>query len=109
LWWPRSAEGLAGIVYPRLKRRGRLFWRDVHAVTGFWISMLALFLLVTGLPWALVWGSAFGELRSALASHDSQPALHQHQHGHEHLHAPAQASWTVSRAEERAAMEQQAR
>src|SRR5690606_2178233 len=22
LWWPRSAEGLAGIVYPRLKRRG---------------------------------------------------------------------------------------
>lgn len=64
LWWPRSAKGLAGIIYPRLTRGGRIFWRDLHAVTGIWVSFFTLFLLISGLPWALVWGSAFKELRS---------------------------------------------
>ena len=64
LWWPRSAEGMAGIVYPRLTRGGRLFWRDIHAVTGIWVAFFALFLLISGLPWAMVWGTAFKELRT---------------------------------------------
>src|SRR3546814_7791072 len=34
LWWPRDASGIAGIVYPRLRRGGRVFWRDLHAVVG---------------------------------------------------------------------------
>lgn len=63
LWWPRGAQGLAGVVYPRLGRGGRLFWRDIHAVTGVWISGLALFLLLTALPWTQVWGQAFKEVR----------------------------------------------
>ena len=64
LWWPRSGAGLAGVVYPRIKRRGRLFWRDLHAVTGFWVAFFTLFLLISGLPWTTVWGGAFKELRS---------------------------------------------
>jgi uncharacterized iron-regulated membrane protein len=63
LWWPRQGRGLAGVVYPRLDGRTRLFWRDLHAVTGVWISSLALFLLLTGLPWAKVWGEYFTEVR----------------------------------------------
>jgi len=63
LWWPRSTSGIAGILYPRLGKGGRIFWRDLHSVTGVWISVLALFLLISGLPWALVWGSALKELR----------------------------------------------
>ncbi|MFT4531064.1 MAG: putative iron-regulated membrane protein [Thalassolituus oleivorans] len=72
LWWPRNAKGMAGVLYPRLKTGSRQFWRDLHAVTGIWVSLLALFLLVTGLPWALVWGSAFNEIRSIGA----EPADH---------------------------------
>ncbi len=64
LWWPRSTKGLAGIIYPRLSQGNRLFWRDLHAVTGFWVALFTLFLLISGLPWALIWGSAFKELRS---------------------------------------------
>ena len=64
LWWPRNAAGLAGIIYPRLTQGHRKFWRDIHAVTGFWLAFFTLFLLISGLPWALVWGSAFKELRS---------------------------------------------
>lgn len=64
LWWPRG-RGVAGVVWPRLGNR-KLFWRDLHAVTGFWVAGLALVLLVTGLPWAGVWGSAFRTVREEM-------------------------------------------
>jgi uncharacterized iron-regulated membrane protein len=91
LWWPRTG-GLAGVVWPRLGRGGRALWRDVHAVAGFWVSALALVLLVSGLPWAGVWGPAFGAVRAqlgwvdgpaqwAIDSSKSSPSAG-HDHGH---------------------------
>lgn len=65
LWFPRGGRGAAGVVWPRLGLGGRLAWRDLHAVTGFWVSGLALFLLLTGLPWTTVWNDAFKEVRKA--------------------------------------------
>lgn len=102
LWWPRSAQGLAGILYPRLGRGGRLFWRDLHAVVGIWISLFALFLLITGLPWTLVWGSAFKEVRQLSAA--SPPAMH----SHDHAAQQQTQDWTLGRAEEKAAMTEHA-
>lgn len=64
LWWPRDSRGLAGVLYPRLSSGRRLFWRDIHAVTGVWISFFALFLLLTALPWTTVWGKSFRYSRS---------------------------------------------
>lgn len=84
LWWPRGHSGLAGVVFPRLGRGSRLMWRDLHAVTGFWISGLVLFLLVTGLPWATVWGDAFKEVRRLTGT------------------AAVRQDWTNSRADEHA-------
>jgi uncharacterized iron-regulated membrane protein len=72
LWWPRSIKGLGGVLYPRLTRSSHLFWRDLHSVTGIWISFLALFLLATGLPWAKFWGEYFRSARSVVASVASQ-------------------------------------
>ena len=63
LWWPRKAKTLGGIVYPRLGAGSRVFWRDLHGVTGFWISGLALCLLVSGLPWAKFWGDYLKNMR----------------------------------------------
>jgi len=65
LWWPRG-RGAAGVVWPRLSAGRKLLWRDLHAVTGFWVSGLAMILLLTGLPWADVWGSAFKAVRSEM-------------------------------------------
>ena len=62
MWWPRGT-GPAGVLWPRLRAGGRQFWRDCHAVTGFWVAGLALVLLFTGLPWADAWGSAFKAVR----------------------------------------------
>jgi uncharacterized iron-regulated membrane protein len=81
LWWPRKASGMAGVIYPRFRAGSRIFWRDIHAVTGIWISTLALFLLVTGLPWATIWGAALKEVRSFEL-------------------APVQQDWTQNRKEE---------
>ncbi|SEQ40117.1 Uncharacterized iron-regulated membrane protein [Solimonas aquatica] len=67
LWWPRGQRGLGGVLYPRLAH-GRLFWRDLHAVTGFWVSVFALFLLLSGLPWAKFWGGNLKAVRQIVAS-----------------------------------------
>ncbi|MBT8767262.1 PepSY-associated TM helix domain-containing protein [Metapseudomonas boanensis] len=58
LWWPRG-QAVRGVFWPRLASRGRLFWRDLHAVTGFWGSLLLLFMLLTGMTWTGYWGESF--------------------------------------------------
>jgi uncharacterized iron-regulated membrane protein len=63
LWWPRNSTGIAGVLYPRIHSGKTVFWRDLHAVTGIWTSSLALFLLLTALPWTTVWGGAFKQVR----------------------------------------------
>lgn len=68
LWWPRNAVGAAGVLYPRLHRGGRVFWRDLHGVTGFWISFFALFLLFSGLPWTKSWGSLLRSAHGAMTA-----------------------------------------
>lgn len=93
LWWPRNSQGMAGIIYPRLRDGSRTFWRDTHAVTGIWISALALFLLVSGLPWALVWGAALKEVRAMDFSTQQDWTQSRAQ---EHQHWRAQASDTFN-------------
>jgi uncharacterized iron-regulated membrane protein len=65
LWWPRGRR-FAGVVWPRLGHGKQAFWRDLHAVTGFWVSGLAIALLVSALPWAGVWGTGFKMVRDEL-------------------------------------------
>lgn len=63
LWWPKAGQGLAGVVYPRMGKSSRVFWRDLHGVAGFWISFFTLFLLIFGLPWTKSWGGMLKEVR----------------------------------------------
>jgi uncharacterized iron-regulated membrane protein len=72
LWWPRDARGLAGVIYPRLRAGRRVFWRDLHAVTGLWVSTLAMFLLITALPWTTVWGAGLTKARTLMTT-EEQP------------------------------------
>ncbi|GAA0904274.1 PepSY domain-containing protein [Rothia nasimurium] len=64
LWWPRGTR-LRGVLLPRLRQGSRIFWRDLHAVTGVWISAMALVLLLSGLPWAKSWGGLLKDARQA--------------------------------------------
>jgi uncharacterized iron-regulated membrane protein len=84
LWWPRSAKGLGGVLYPRLGQGPKKFWRDLHAVVGIWVSAFALFLLASGLPWTSVWGPAFKNVRTWTGT------------------APISQDWVLSSADEHA-------
>ncbi|NQX66094.1 PepSY domain-containing protein [Paenibacillus alba] len=52
LWWPRGKQSIYGIILPRMNKGKRMFWRDLHAVTAFWLSLFIAALIVTGLPWS---------------------------------------------------------
>ena len=88
LWWPRNG-GLAGVLYPRRKR----LWRDLHAVTGFWISIFALFFLLSALPWTKVWGGALKQAQAYFTSTEGDwttgPASEHAMHHHEFAMASA--------------------
>lgn len=55
LWFPRGQKG--GVVTVRGSPSQRLFWRDLHAVTGLFAGAVIVFLAVTGMPWSAVWGA----------------------------------------------------
>lgn len=61
LWWPRK-DRRAGVLAPRLKARGRAFWRDLHAVPAAWNAPFVGFLILSGLPWSGFWGETLARL-----------------------------------------------
>lgn len=59
LWWPRGQKG--GVISVRARPHARLFWRDLHAVTGALAGVLVFFLAITGLPWSGFWGAGLNK------------------------------------------------
>lgn len=57
MWWPRGRVG--GVVSVRGTPKRRMWWRDLHAVTGIIGASVVLFLAVTGMPWPAFWGKQF--------------------------------------------------
>jgi uncharacterized iron-regulated membrane protein len=65
IWWPRNKISLMGTLFPRFKKNGRIFWQDLHAVTAFWLSLMILILIITGLPWSGVMGEQINKLATS--------------------------------------------
>lgn len=65
IWWPRNKKSFMGTIFPRLKKDGRVFWRDLHAVTAFWLSLMILILIITGLPWSGVMGEQINKIATS--------------------------------------------
>ncbi len=63
LWWPRGRQG--GVYSLRGRPTQRVWWRDLHAVTGMVAAVAILFLAVTGMPWSAFWGKEFGSLTNS--------------------------------------------
>lgn len=66
LWWPRPRFTVWGFLLPRLRAKGRVFWRDLHAVPAAWFSVATLFLLTTGLLWSQAGGAWYRRVSAAL-------------------------------------------
>ncbi|MEJ9232150.1 PepSY domain-containing protein [Peribacillus butanolivorans] len=65
IWWPRNRASIWGIILPRFKSKERTFWRDLHAVPAFWLSVFILILIATGLPWSGVMGEQINHLATS--------------------------------------------
>lgn len=97
LWWPRKQSG--GVLSIRGVPKRRVFWRDIHAVTGLFVGGFIVFLAITGMPWSGVWGAKVNEwangnnfgypagVRVAVPMSD------------EHLNHIAQTSWSLEQAQ----------
>lgn len=68
LWWPRKPGAGKALLRPRLSKRGRARWRDLHAVPSAVLSVAVVFLVVTGLPWSGFWGGNWDYLTERLGS-----------------------------------------
>ncbi|MDO9417215.1 PepSY-associated TM helix domain-containing protein [Pararhizobium sp.] len=55
LWWPRKQTG--GVLSVRGTPARRVFWRDLHAVTGLFSAALIVFMAFSGLLWSGYWGT----------------------------------------------------
>lgn len=75
LWIPRG-RGVFGTLVPRLGRRGRVFWRDLHSVPAAWNALAVAFLILSGLPWASFWGGLLGSLGTVTTLAASTPNFH---------------------------------
>lgn len=96
LWWPRRQTG--GVLSVRGTPKRRVFWRDIHAVTGLFVGFFIVFLAITGMPWSGVWGAKVNEwangnnfgypagVRVAVPMSD------------EHLDHVAKSSWSLEQA-----------
>ncbi len=98
LWMPPKFRA-AGIVFPRLGSSGKVFWKDIHSVGGFWASILILFLVATGLPWSTFWGDYFKKVRRFTGTAVVKEHVHEHwESGHENP-KPARSPWRSSAPE----------
>lgn len=59
LWWPRKQAG--GVLTVRGTPRRRVFWRDLHAVTGAVAGLAIGFMSLSGMPWSVFWGAKVNE------------------------------------------------
>ena len=56
VWWPLKGFSLAGFFTVRTQKTRQLFWRDMHSVVGFWMSLFMLIILAGGMPWTELFG-----------------------------------------------------
>lgn len=62
LWWPRRKKGLKQAMIPDVKKKGRPFWREIHATMGIMLAAGGVFFVMSGLPWTSTWGAQFKQL-----------------------------------------------
>ena len=98
LWWPR-ARAAGGVVTVRGTPARRVFWRDLHAVTGLGVGGFVLFLALTGLPWSSVWGAKVHSWANGTNFGYPAGLFVDVPMSAEHLDHVAKTSWTLEQAQ----------
>src|SRR5262249_27629232 len=59
LWWPSRANQLWGVWLPRLRQKPYVVLRDLHAVIGNYVAIVAIVIALTGFIYMYSWGRVF--------------------------------------------------
>ena len=95
LWWPRGRSG--GVVTVRGGPASRIFWRDLHAVTGVFAGAVIIFLAATGMPWSAVWGKEVRKMTTEAGW--GRPAAPGGPGSHQAHGAPPAVPWALQEAD----------
>ncbi|MFI2741383.1 PepSY-associated TM helix domain-containing protein [Zhouia sp. PK063] len=80
VWWPRRSFKNKGTLSVRTTNGKRTLFRDLHAVTAFWVSTLLLMILAGGLPWTDVFGHNYKWFQET--THTGYPKTWENQNFH---------------------------
>lgn len=100
LWWPRSVtQGGRGWASLRPRwGRGRVTWRDVHALVGVMMGGVLAVLLITGLTWSRHAGDNFRQLQKTLGQESPRPSPGLKSSASEGERLAWQQAWVLARA-----------
>ena len=75
LWWPRKSRARGGravksVLVPRVGKKGRARWRDLHAIPGMLAAAGTVFVLVSGLFWSSYWGTNFSAVADKITPNE---------------------------------------
>lgn len=86
MWWPQKSWRALGFFWIRTKDGSRILWRDLHVTLGFYSCVVIFIILLGGLPWTEVFGSAYKNIQQktqtgypegwrkvTVGSHDGEP------------------------------------
>ena len=96
LWWPRGQKGALSV---RGTPKRRVFWRDLHAVTGIFAGFFIIFLALTGMPWSSVWGGKVNEWANGRNFGYPAGLRIDVPMADEHLNHVAKTSWSLEQAQ----------
>lgn len=96
LWWPRRQKGALSV---RRTPKRRVFWRDLHAVTGIFAGFFIIFLALTGMPWSSVWGGKVNEWANGRNFGYPAGLRIDVPMSDEHLNHVAKTSWSLEQAQ----------
>lgn len=96
LWWPRGQKGALSV---RGTPKRRVFWRDLHAVTGIFAGFFIIFLALTGMPWSSVWGGKVNEWANGRNFGYPAGLRIDVPMSDEHLNHVAKTSWSLEQAQ----------
>ncbi|WP_428926732.1 PepSY-associated TM helix domain-containing protein [Marinibacterium sp. SX1] len=93
LWWPRNGRSWRDALLPRLGR-GRSMWKSLHGAVGFWLSIVLVFFLVSGLSWAGIWGEKMMQAWNQFPAEKWGAPLSHANHG-SLTNGPKDVPWTL--------------
>ncbi len=74
LWWPRAIESTKPLLKIRLRKGGRIRWRDLHALAGVVIAVILICYVLSGLTWSRYWGENWRAFSATVAPSTSVDA-----------------------------------